>query len=94
MQSFKHELHRYFRYERYLAVKLKRKVVTIISDRAMSGIAGSRLPDNCFGCPNRNLGSGTRNVALCEEMKHYYKTHKNVLFFSSFKCFSHLSPLS
>ena len=32
--------------------------------RAVSGISGSRVPDNRLGYPNPNFGSGTRNVAL------------------------------
>ena len=45
----------------------------------MSGISGSRVPDNRLGYPNPNFGSGTRNVALWETRKDYF-THLIVLF--------------
>ena len=52
---------------------LKRKIkvnkASVNSIRAVSGISGSRLPDNRLGYPNANLGSGNRNVALWEELK-------------------------
>ena len=35
----------------------------------MSGISGSREPDYRLGYSNPNLGTGTRNVALWEELK-------------------------
>ena len=44
----------------------------------MSGISGSRVSDNRLGYPNPTFGSGTRNVALWEELKGDL-THKNVL---------------
>ena len=46
--------------------------------RAVSGISGSRVPDNRLGYPNPNFGSGTRNVALWEQLKADL-TKKNVL---------------
>ena len=60
--------------------------------RAVSGISGSRVPNNRLGYPNPNFGSGTRNIALCEELRDDL-TKKECKFFSSFKCFSHLKPL-
>ena len=38
--------------------------------RAVSGISGSRVPDNRLGYPNPNFGSGTRNDALWEKFRY------------------------
>ena len=42
-----------------------------VYNRAVSGISGSRIPDNRLRYPNPNFGSGARNVALREESKDY-----------------------
>ena len=57
--------------------KYSNAILEITHARAVSGISGSRVPDNRLGYPNPNFGSGTRNVALWEESKDYF-THKNV----------------
>ena len=42
--------------------------------RAVSGISGSRLPNNRLGYPNPNYGLGTRKDALWEELKDVQRT--------------------
>ena len=57
----------------------------------MSGISGSRVPDNRLGYPNPNYGSGTRNVALWEKLMHNL-THQIVVLEDEIKRFGHLNP--
>ena len=52
--------------------------IKIANTRAVSGISGSRVPDNRLGYPNPNFGSGTRNVALWEK-RNDDLTHQIVL---------------
>ena len=49
-----------------------------IRTRAVSGISGSRVPDNHLGYPSQNFGSGKRNVALWQKWNDYV-THQIVL---------------
>ena len=50
-----------------------------LMNRAVSGISGSRVPDNHLGYPNRNFGSGTRNDAWWEEMKDNLTSNNAIL---------------
>ena len=45
-----------------------KSVITTCQLGLGSGISGSRVPDNCFGYSNPILISGTRNIALWEDL--------------------------